>query len=258
MIVDNEIISGLMERMSQIEVESRDTYKIDDKRVPRVTEVLSAMLHEDGLMHWSNSLGWKRISYKAFMKEAADKGTYSHMAIEKYLRQGYLDLNNDMNIPNDRIFETVQSCMDGFIQWWRELHKKYKKIEIVFLEETMIHEYFGGTCDCLLKLDGKYWLIDFKTSNHMNFNYSLQLSAYRFLLKELKGIEISGATILRLSKTDHCYEEYSLDFEDKTHLEFIINCEQLFLTLVAAYKMRLYCYNQYHHIYGLESWRKKK
>ena len=73
MIVDNEIISGLMERMSQIEVESRDTYKIDDKRVPRVTEVLSAMLHEDGLMHWSNSLGWKRISYKAFMKEAADK-----------------------------------------------------------------------------------------------------------------------------------------------------------------------------------------
>ena len=81
---------------------------------------------------------------------------------------------------------------------------------------------------------------------------------YRFLLKELKGIEISGATILRLSKTDHCYEEYSLDFEDKTHLEFIVNCEQLFLTLVAAYKMRLYCYNQYHHIYGLESWRKKK
>ena len=116
MIVDNEIISGLMERMSQIEVESRDTYKIDDKRVPRVTEVLSAMLHEDGLMHWSNSLGWKRISYKAFMKEAADKGTYSHMAVEKYLRQGYLDLNNDMDIPNDRIFETVQSCMDGFIQ----------------------------------------------------------------------------------------------------------------------------------------------
>lgn len=255
MFVEKDTINALMERMSQLEVESRDTYQVDGKRVPRVTEVLSAMLHEDGLMNWSNSLGWKRISYRAFMKEAADKGTYAHLAVEKYLRNGSLDLK-DLGIPNDKVMSTVQSCMDGFVQWWRELHKKYKKIEIVFLEETMIHPYFGGTCDCLMKLDGKYWLIDFKTSNHMNFNYSLQLAAYRFLLRELKGIEISGATVLRLSKTDHCYEEYTLNFDNEDHATFICNCEQLFLTLVAAYKMRLYCNEEYHKIYGIEKWKK--
>lgn len=251
MLVEKDIVSALMERMSKLEVESRDTYQLDGKRVPRVTEVLSAMLHEDGLMNWANSLGWKRISYRAFMRDAADKGTYSHLAVEKYLRNGSLDLNK-LGIPNERVMQTVQSCMDGFVDWWKKLHKKYKKIEIVFIEETMIHPYFGGTCDCLLKLDGKYWLVDFKTSNHMNFNYALQLAAYRFLLKELKGIEISGATVLRLSKTDHSYEEYTLDFELEEHVAFIVDCEQLFLVLVAAYKMRLYCTDEYHKIYGIE------
>lgn len=257
MLVEKDIVSALMERMSKLEVESRDTYQLDGKRVPRVTEVLSAMLHEDGLMNWANGLGWKRISYRAFMRDAADKGTYSHLAVEKYLRNGSLDLN-ELGIQNDRVIQTVQSCMDSFVDWWKKLHKKYKKIEIVFLEETMIHPYFGGTCDCLLKLDGKYWLVDFKTSNHMNFNYALQLAAYRFLLKELKGIEISGATVLRLSKTDHCYEEYTLNFELEEHVAFIVDCEQLFLVLVSAYKMKLYCTDEYHKIYGIEKWKDRK
>ena len=92
----------------------------------------------------------------------------------------------------------------------------------------------------------------------MNFNYALQLAAYRFLLKELKGIEISGATVLRLSKTDHCYEEYTLDFSLEEHVAFIVDCEQLFLVLVAAYKMRLYCTDEYHKIYGIEKWKDRK
>ena len=77
-------------------------------------------------------------------------------------------------------------------------------------------------------------------------------------MKELKGIEISGATVLRLSKTDHCYEEYTLDFELEEHVAFIVDCEQLFLVLVAAYKMRLYCTDEYHKIYGIEKWKDRK
>lgn len=256
MIVEKQTVLDLMEQMSKIEVETRDTYKLDGMRIPRVTEVLSAMLHEDGLMNWSNSLGWKRISYRAFMRDAADKGTYSHLAVEKYLRNGSLDLE-ELEIPNDSIKSVVQSCMDGFIQWWRKIHKKYKNITIIYIEETMLHSFFGGTCDCLLKVDGKYWLIDFKTSNHMNFNYALQLAAYRFLLRELKGIEISGATVLRMDKVNHSYDTYDLDFENTEHLEFICECEQLFLTLVSAYKMRLYCTEKYHQVYGIPKWKNK-
>ena len=255
MIVDQDKVVAIMEQMSKIEVETRDTYKLDGKRIPRVTEVLSAMLHEDGLMNWANGLGWKRISYRAFMKDASDKGTYSHLAVEKYLRTGSLDLN-DLEIADERIISVVESCMDGFIQWWKMIHRKYKTVEIIFIEESMLHPYFGGTCDCLLKLDGKYWLVDFKTSNHMNFKYSLQLAAYRFLLRELKGIEISGASVLRMSKTDHNYEEYVLNFDNEDHKKFICDCEQLFLMLVSAYKMRLYCEDEYHGVYNIEKYKK--
>ena len=256
MIIENQTVLDLISKMAEIEVNTK-RYESDteDVHIPRVTEVLSAMLHEDGLMSWSNGLGWKRISYRAFMREAADKGTYSHLAIEKFLTNGFVDLE-EMNIP-ERIFPVVQSCMDGFMLWWKQLHTKYKTVEIVFLEETMIHSYFRGTCDCLMKLDGEYYLIDFKTSNHMSYNYPLQLAAYRFLLRELKGIRLSGATVLVVSKTDHDYKSYDLDFNNKEHVTFIEDCEQTFLTLVSAYKMRLYTTEEYHNVYGIEKYKKK-
>ena len=53
-------------------------------------------------MNWANGLGWKRISYKAFMKDAQDKGTYSHLAIEKFLRKGNVDLDIDLSEIKDK------------------------------------------------------------------------------------------------------------------------------------------------------------
>ena len=85
MNINKQYILNILDQLSNLELDLSDKYQIDGKRVPRVTEVLSAMIHQESLMSWSNSLGWKRISYKAFLQEAADKGTYSHLAIEKYL-----------------------------------------------------------------------------------------------------------------------------------------------------------------------------
>lgn len=250
MLLDNETVRTIMDRMSQIEIAGiKSEYIYDDKRVPRVTEVLSTMLHKDGLMNWSNGLGWKRISYRAFMKDAAEKGTYSHLAVEKYLRNGYVDLD-EMHLPNDQIRATVNSCMDAFVAWWTRLNEEHSDVEIIFLEETMVHPYFGGTCDCLLKVDGKYWLIDFKTSNHMNYNYALQLAAYRFLLKELKGIDIEVAMVLRLSKTDHVYYEHKLNLTNQFHVAFLDNCLETFMFLVMAFKMRVNTESEYEEIFG--------
>lgn len=251
MIIDNNILKSTMERMNSIEINSsRSSYEIDGKRVPRVTEILSSMLHEDGLMGWANSLGWKRISYRAFMKESSDKGTYSHLAIEKFIKSGNVNIS-DMNIVSDNIRNTVISCLDGFKLWWEKLHKEHNNIELIYLEETLIHPYFGGTCDCLLKVDGEYWLIDFKTSNHMSYKYSLQLAAYRFLLKELKGIIVNKCIVLRVSKTDHNYSDYVLDLSNKDHLTFIEDCEQTFMILTIGFIMRMKTTEDYYKIYNI-------
>lgn len=256
MILKNDQIKKIMDRMAELEVQSRDTYKIDEKRVPRVTEVLSAMIHEESLMSWANSLGWKRIGYRTFMNEASSKGTYSHLAVEKYIKEGSVNID-EFNIVNIKTRNAVESCLDAFKKWWNKIHLLYKEIEVIYLEESMIHHYFGGTCDCLLKVDGKYWLVDFKTSNHMNYNYSLQLAAYRFLLRELKNINVDRLIVLRLDKQNHEYYTYELDLSKKDHLSFVEDCEQTFMLMVAAYKMRLYTTDQYYNIYGIEKYEKK-
>ncbi len=246
MIIKEQDLKNIMDKLSEIEIKSKSNYEYEGKRVPRVTEILSAMLHEDYLMKWVNSLGLKKISYRAFMNEAADKGTYSHMAIEKYLKQGYLDLEEMDEIPNNDIRETVSSVMNAFYQWWTLIHKQYKKIELIYLEKTLIHKYFAGTCDCLLRVDGEYWLIDFKTSNHMNYNYALQLAAYKYLLKELEGIEISKAMILRLDKVAYRYYTYEYDLKNnEEHIKFFNNCLQTFMLLCSAFIMRIYTKEEY-------------
>ena len=78
-----------------------------------------------------------------------------------------------------------------------------------------------------------------------------------FLLRELKGIEIEGCTVLIVSKTDHNYRTYDLDLHNEEHINFLDDCEQTFMTLVAGYKMRLYTLNEYYKTYGIEKWKKK-
>ena len=249
--IEQDKLQKVIDRLSEIEitVKTKSEYAIDSKTVPRVTEILSSMLSEPGLMNWANSLGWKRISYSKFMREAADKGTYSHLAVEKYIRNGYVNID-EFQIMDYKIRNTVESTLSGFRQWWEELNT-FHKVEVVFLEETLLCKYFGGTCDCLLKVDDQYWLIDFKTSNHMSYNYALQLSAYRYLLKELKNIDVDRCMVLKLDKENYSYQTYELYMDNSEHLEFMNNCLQTFMVLSVAYRMRLSTIEEYKKIFNI-------
>lgn len=221
----------------------------DGVSVPRVTEILSSSIHEDFLLKWSNSLGFKHISYTKFMKDAADKGTYSHYMIEKFLKNGcMLEDIDTFEIPN-YYRPTVESTFAGFMKWWADLHVIYKDVELVYSEKKLISNYYGGTCDCVLKLDGKYWLIDFKTSNHVNFKYTLQLAAYRELLKTCENIEISGCIILMLDKTEYTYKEYRIDIDKyEYHRQYMDKAIELFDILAIGYLYRLDLTEEYNNI----------
>ena len=212
----------------------------DGISVPRVTEILSSSIHEDFLMRWSNNLGFKHISYNKFMKDAADKGTYSHYMIEMFLKNGCtLEDIDTFEIPN-YFRPTVESTFSGFLKWWDKIKTVYNEVELVYSEKKLISNYFGGTCDCVLKLDGKYWLIDFNTSNHMNFKYTLQLAAYRQLLKDCEDIEISGCIVLMLHKTEYTYTEHTINIdENDEHKKYMDNAIKLFSLLTLGYVYRL-------------------
>lgn len=114
-------------------------------------------------------------------------------------------------------------------------------------EHTLVCKYFGGTLDLLLEIDGKIYLVDFKTSNHSSYKHFLQLAAYRYMLRETEGINVNGCIILMLDKKSDMFIEHILDFENIDHLNYIDQCQESFLSLVYAYYQRIqnqYLYNQ--------------
>lgn len=195
-------------------------YEYNGRKVPRVTEILSKTIHEDYLMIWANSLGFRRIRYKDELNRAADIGTRAHNSIEEYIKFKIEDSENPAFL--------------SFLLWWNDIHQN-NTIRVIGEEETLTCQWYGGTYDLLLEINGKTYLVDFKTSNHVGFKYFLQISAYRYMIYLNKGINIDGAIILQVDKKTPMYEEYLLDFSIKEHYEFIEHCTKTFFSLVYAY-----------------------
>jgi hypothetical protein len=65
---------------------NEEGYEYGNKQVPRVTHILSAMLHEDYLMGWSNAMGFKKRKYETILDDAANIGTIVHDSIDIYIK----------------------------------------------------------------------------------------------------------------------------------------------------------------------------
>jgi len=92
--------------------------------------------------------------------------------------------------------------MNNFEIVWTEKKMGSKKLEV------------GGCPDLLVKKDGKYILVDFKTSKAIYSDMIIQLSAYAELIRESEGIEIDKAIIVRFPKEDDDTEIKEFSKED--------------------------------------------
>lgn len=227
------IIEEALNEITNIPNINTDRYYNDDGiPVPRVTEILSSMMHSDALMYWANNLGFKGIKYKTALNSAANIGTEAHNTIEAFLR-GKLSVMETDNIP-----------FKGFFLWYNNLVQLGYDIEIVGIEVKLTCKWFGGTYDMLIRINNKLYLVDFKTSNYVTEKYFMQLAAYRYMLL-LKGININGVIVLQLDKKEPGFNEYILEFSIQEHLVFIENCTRAFLSLVYAYYNVQIVQNQY-------------
>lgn len=188
--------------------------------VPRVTEILSAMIHSDSLMYWANSIGLKGIRYKDALNKASSIGTKSHFKIECFLK--------------DKLEDKTDIPFLGFMMWYNSLIENGNTITLIESEKELVCDWFGGTCDALLDINGKVYLVDFKTSNHVTEKYFLQLAAYRYML-ELIGYTIDGFIVLQLEKNEVGFNEYLLLDNVEEHNTFMKNCLTTFLSLVYSY-----------------------
>ena len=89
-------------------------------------------------------------------------------------------------------------------------------VEIIWTEKHFISRKYkyGGTPDLLVKENGKYILIDFKTSSAIYVDNLIQGSAYAHLIKENEKIEIDKFFVARFPKDDSPYEIREFDKTD--------------------------------------------
>lgn len=214
-------------------IESPYTY--NGIEVPRVTSIISDMLHEEYLMNWANYMGRiKHTDHNKYTEEAAYIGTRVHKAIEEYTRD-YID--TDFGDIFD--YDIKLACSNAFLsfkRWWSIIIQHDYKI--LFQEEPLQCAYYGGTLDLFIIIDGRKYLVDFKTSNHFNYKYHLQAAAYRRLLYYEYGMITDGIIILRLSKKEIAFYEQVLNLSNNTVLEYVEECDRCFQSLVYAYYNR--------------------
>ena len=177
-----------------------DTYKFNGIPIPRVSNILKECISKEFLISWAARLGTQQ--YMIEKNRATTIGTRVHEMIENYLLTG-----NDLNlsykiVPN--YIKSVNIAYNNFKLWVDNINNLGYKIEkILAIEQKVTCPYYGGTIDCIMKINGAIYIIDFKTSKQISYEYIIQTCAYMWLINNRFFPEIShidGVGIIRVDK----------------------------------------------------------
>jgi len=209
--------------MAETKTKIHTVYKVaDGTKAPSVTTVLG-ILNKPALLDWAWRLGCEGVDYKAVRDNAADIGTLAHYLILCDLKKQKPDTSEYSPADVDK----AENCLIKYYGWLKE-----HPIEPVLVEEPLVSERFGfgGTIDCLAKLNGDLILIDHKTGKSIYDEMFYQLAAYKALLNE-HGHDIKSCRILRIGR------ENTGDFEERI-INDLDKQWQVFLACLSIYKLK--------------------
>lgn len=181
-------------KLKRIDFCDRRVYqRSEDVYYPSVTTILTAFPVDIFFLEWLSDVGKNGDIIK---KRAAKEGTMVHNAIEALCKGETVSWID--NYGNAKYPLNVWQMILRFKDFYETYHPEILENEQFIYSDKY---QFAGTLDCLCRLNGETWLIDFKTSNAVHPSYMLQLAAYQQGLRETKGIEIDRAGILWLKSS---------------------------------------------------------
>ena len=191
-------------------------YEVKGKRVKSTTTLIGEHLGWGNyqLIAWTRKHCLNGKDSREMFKEAGLIGTLAHSLIEKFVRDVY-DSDKDEVVFNieEHSTETYTQANNAFLGFCRWLDTKKGKVCFVETELQMVSDKYGygGTCDAMCYIDGKLWLVDYKTSNNVYDSHYIQVAAYRQHWNESNPtVKIKKVMILKLSKEDIHFEEHIL------------------------------------------------
>ena len=169
------------------------------KGVPSVTWKASYYPKGVGYYKWLGEHGWDES--QALMREAGDKGSRVHLAVEKIIAGE--EFRIDTKVADKSIGMELELsydelvCVKSFCDWRAEMEQEYL-IETVRSETVVFSEKhdYAGTIDWIVRLtpkaEGKnplklagptIFVVDFKTSQQVWTSAEMQVSAYKKALE---------------------------------------------------------------------------
>lgn len=192
------------------------------KVVPSVTTVLG-ILNKPALLQWAWQCGMDGLDYRSVRDNAADIGTLAHYLVMMHLKGEKPDTSE----YSAQDISQAETCFIKYLDW-----EKGNPIEPILVEEPLVSEKhgFGGTIDCLARLNGDLVLLDYKTGKAIYSEMASQLAAYRELLAE-NGHQIANARILRIGRDE------SEGFEERVMIDLSREWE-IFRHCLEIYKLQ--------------------
>jgi hypothetical protein len=180
----------MADRFKDVEdFKEQNGYTIDGVWFPRVTKIVGIKA-KPALYHFYSQIGDFNKG-KAITEKSAEEGTMIHDAVEALL------LGKDPVIP-----EIVAPAVYAFKQF-----VKGRPIQVMpdYVERRIMHpkHRYAGTIDALATIDGKFGVLDIKTSQAIYRDYNLQTSAYMEALHETFP-NLETRWILRIDQESRC------------------------------------------------------
>jgi hypothetical protein len=176
-------ILEISEDAKQITMPDSRYYRRNGEYYPSITYVLGVYPKGKFFEDWLKKVGY---ASEHIVRKAANQGTETHEMIEAYLNGEELNFLSPTGYP--QYDPLVWQMFLRFVDFWETYKPKLIETEVhLFSDEIKV----AGTCDmvCEIEIDGKteLWIIDFKTSNHLQTTYDLQTAIYGKCYEECYG-----------------------------------------------------------------------
>jgi len=186
-------ILEVSEDAKQITMPDSRYYQRNGEFYPSITYVLGAYPKGKFFEDWLKKVGY---ASEHIVRKASDQGTETHEMIEDYLNGKELNFLSKSGHPQ---YDTlVWQMFLRFVDFWEEYKPTLIEAEIhLFSDELKV----AGTCDMVCEINGELWVIDFKTSNHLQTTYDLQTAMYAKCFEECFGKKVDRTGVLWLKSS---------------------------------------------------------
>src|SRR3989339_13408 len=163
-------------------------YVIDDTWYPRVTKIVD-IKSKPSLYQFYSSVGF--TNGNKIKEQSASEGTLVHEYVEKIL------LGENPTPPL-----VIKPAIDAFSRFFER--SNIEAYPDLIEKRTVNYDFrYAGTVDALVSMNGRFGVLDIKTSKAIYRDYNLQTSAYFDALKrQFQNLEVRW--ILRIDQESRC------------------------------------------------------